>query len=231
MPNLKPKSNKQKQPPQKPTTILSSKESLTNEITPKLSAGQGLESIPSTQENGKSELAALEQQLHASKPGRKETQTDAPGVNASSPLDSPGGKPSRRKFRVKPENTFRMVLKQYWRLRDFMARRSLGLPSEYAGIFIQGKDDKLVEPLVEPLIGVIESYAPDVIVFIEEKSPLLQVFMALAEVEHTFGAGVALVGAELKKNAPQAGGDSKDAPRTVFPSVNETVGKAAKVSA
>lgn len=182
--------------------------------------------------DGLAELKALEAQVSTAKPGRKETEAGSaePGSEAAS-----AGKSSRRKFKVRPENTFRMALRQYWRLRDWLARRSLGLPSDYAGVFIQGKDEQLVEPLIDPVIGVLETYAPDAIVFIEEKSPLLQLFIALAEVEQSFGANVAAAAAELKAKNPaapeNAAGPSAEKPRPSFPSLNETVGKTGRVSA
>lgn len=215
----------------------SSKEFLTNELKASIPSGPGMESPKTAPEvsvpdGGLSELAALENQLGAGKPGRKTIENPASPSDASGAVDSPAGTKPRRKFKVRPENTFRMALRQYWRLRDWMARRSLGLPEEYAGVFIQGKDALLVEPLIDPVIGVLEVYAPDAIIFIEEKSPLLQMFIALAEVEQGFNAGVQSVAAEIKAKKPGAETPAGAEPsRPSFPSLKETVGKTARVSA
>lgn len=199
---------------------------MTNEVSKApLPAGPGVEAgapAPQPESDGLAELHALEGEIRSQKPGRTETPGDNGKSDTPGAVDSPAGA-RKRKFKVRPENTFRMALRQYWRLRDWMARRALGLPSEYAGVFIQGKDAQLVEPLVDPVIGVLETYAPDAIIFIEEKSPLLQLFIALAEVEQSFGAGVNAVALELKAKTPQT--QTEETPRPKFPGVNETTGK------
>lgn len=205
----------------------SSTETLANEIPGSVSAAPlkapDTASTAAAPLDGLAELKALEAQVSTSKPGRKETE---PGSAAEPGADSPGAsKPSKRKFKVRPENTFRMGFRQYWRLRDWMARRALGLPSEYAGVFIQGKDAQLVEPLIDPTIGILETYWPDAIIFIEEKSPLIQLFIALAEVEQTFAAGVNAVALELKAKTPAGKTETHtEAPQTKFPSLKETTG-------
>lgn len=146
-----------------------------------------------------------------------ESARKAPASEAKPGESAPGSdssKPKRRKFkRPAPENTMRLTIRQYWRLRDWMARRQLGLPEEYAGVFIQ-RQDVLVEPLVEPLVACLDEYLPDEwVVFLEEKSPLLMLFLALFEAESTFAATVNEAKKEIiaKQKPTQAPGPSAPA--------------------
>jgi hypothetical protein len=188
---------------------------------------------PDATAGGLSELYALEAELGA---GTKDPQSDERGssVNAGGGKSAAGtppvssGKP-RRKFKTyRPEQTVKMTIRQYWRFRDWMARRQLGLGAEYTGIFC-GKDDQLVTPLVEPIVGCLDAYLPDDwIVFIEEKSPLLHLLLALFEVEQTFASMVDSVKKEQQQKTAQNPSDIPPSSKPIYPTLQETTGKAAK---
>jgi hypothetical protein len=182
--------------------------------------------------DGLAELKALASEIQGGKPkeaGSTQSNPGTPGDSSSGV--SPTGR--RRKFKkVPPENTIRLTIRQYWRLRDWMARRSLGLPSEYAGVFIQGNEAVLVEPMVEPIIGCLDAYLPEEwVVFIEDKSPVLMLLLALFEAEQTFGQKVAQAAAEIKAKQDPAPAGPVETGRPKMPSLNETIGKEGRVTA
>lgn len=226
----------------KPEKVTSLKESLTNEPfkAPETEKAPIASSVP----DGLAELRALEAELQGTPRAPSGGGTPSQGAGPSASNNEPGagdGLPKRRrKFKkVPPENTIRLTIRQYWRLRDWMARRGLGLPSEYAGVFCNGKDSILVEPLVEPVIGCLDAYLPEEwIVFIEDKSPVLALIIALVEAEQTFSAAVNEAAKEKKKETmepkPSVGSSTKKddlPPRQKMPSLNETVGTRAKAGA
>lgn len=181
--------------------------------------------------DGLAELKALEAQLSGGKP--KEAATSQSGTGTPGSATGGGDTPKRhRKFKkVPPENTIRLTIRQYWRLRDWMARRALGLPGEYAGVFIQNREAVLVEPLVEPVIGCLDAYLPEEwVVFIEDKSPVLMLFLALFEAEQTFGQAVSQAAAELKAKQTTAA-TAAEPERPKMPGLNETIGKEGRVTA
>lgn len=153
-------------------------------------------------EGGLSELERLEKELASkpapgAKPGEK-ISSDPPG----GPTPEPGEpKTRRRKFkRPPPENTIRMTIRQYWRFRAWLANRKLQLPAEMFAAVLDGTDQTLVEPLVEPVIGMIDEYIPEEwITFIEEKSPVLTFIIALFEAEQTFGTRIDQIARELRQ--------------------------------
>ena len=233
------KSTKPKKSSKTLTTKNFSKESLTN--VPETAAPvneRPAESKP-TEASGLEELRALEAQLQGPKSSSPETGTESrPDSGGTNSLGSDGAGQSpvrkRRKFkRPPPENTIRLTIRQYWRFRDWMARRQLGLPAEYAGVFIQNQG-VLVEPLVEPVIGCLDAYLPEEwVVFIEDNSPALMLLLAIFEAEQSFAATVSQAAGELKakkEGGTQAPGSNVPEPPKM-PSLNETVGKAARVTA
>lgn len=215
------------------------KESLTNEPPKTTVPGPEAAGGPGDSQDGLAQLRALEAELQG---GKTSSPSAKPEGNSDTGRPDSGGSPGaggdtlkrRRKFKkVPPENTIRLTIRQYWRLRDWMARRALGLPGEYAGVFIQGKDGILVEPLVEPVIGCLDAYLPEEwVVFIEDKSPVLMLLLALFEAEQTFGGAVSQAAAELKaQKTTQPGSAPAESERPKMPSLNETTGKVAKVTA
>ena len=207
-----------------PETTVSLKESSTNAEPEKVPANT------QAPVDGLAELQALEAELSGGKP--KEAAPSQSGAGTPGNTDSGADSPKRRrKFKkVPPENTIRLTIRQYWRFRDWMARRSLGLPGEYAGVFIQGQDAILVEPMVEPVIGCLDAYLPEEwVVFIEDKSPLLMLLLALFEAEQTFAQKVSQAAAELKAKAAPAATPEPERPR--MPGLNDTIGKEGRVTA
>lgn len=119
--------------------------------------------------------------------------------------ETPGPKRRRRFKRPPPENTIRMAIRQYWRFRTWLANRKIQLPPDVLAAVLDGTDQLLVEPLVEPVIGIIDEYIPEQwIEFIEEKSPILTFLIALFEAEQTFSARLRELANEIKQvNQPQ----------------------------
>ena len=158
--------------------------------------------------DGLSELKKLEAELSA--PKAAPAKPGDPGKPAGAPPAEGEGKPRRRKFkRPPPENTIRMTIRQYWRFRAWLANRKLQLPAELFAAILDGTDQTLVEPLVEPVVAVMDEYIPEEwVAFIEDKSPILTFMIALFEAEQTFGTRIAMLAAEIRK---------ADAPRTAAP--------------
>ena len=152
------------------------------------------------------ELKRLEAELSA-KPqaGAKPVETKAYGIKESDSEETPGPKRRRRFKRPPPENTIRMAIRQYWRFRTWLANRKIQLPPDVLAAVLDGTDQLLVEPLVEPVIGIIDEYIPEQwIEFIEEKSPILTFLIALFEAEQTFSARLRELANEIKQvNQPQ----------------------------
>lgn len=177
-------------------------------------------------------LAALRQMEAELSAGKKSSTAPGESVASESPAASEplGRTPRRKKFKkLNPEHTIRLTLRQYWRFRDWMARRQLGLPSDYSGVFIQGKDSAIIEPLIDPLISCMDCYLPDEwVVMFEEKAPILQLLIALFETESIFQGQVAQAAKEIKMRAGDidrsAAATVNDEQKPVFPSLKETVG-------
>lgn len=217
--------------------MTSLKESSINEPALETLTVKPEQSAPSAPIDGLAELRALETELQGGRSGA--AQSGSKSDNDSGRPDSgtvsgagPGDVRKRRKFKkVPPENTIRLTIRQYWRFRDWMARRSLGLPEEFAGVFIQGKDSVLVEPLVEPVIGCLDSYLPEEwVVFIEDKSPILMLLLAIFEAEQVFSGAVNQAKLESKSTSTPKEQATAEPERVKMPSLNETVGKAARVN-
>lgn len=170
--------------------------------------------------DGMAELRRLEAELSAPK------KTDSPAQAGGAPAaaqEAGGGepKPRRRRFkRPPPENTIRMTIRQYWRFRAWIANRKLQLPPEMFAAILEGADQTLVEPLVEPVVAVMDEYIPEEwISFIEEKSPVLTLLLALFEAEQTFASRISQIAIELRQTdtARPAAGAPQQPQRTMYP--------------
>lgn len=197
MQSKKPKKSK----PKKKPTIFSTPSS---EVTPpqetqvaEISTGVSPEQQPA---NVLSDLQRLENEL-AKKPGQGAPQQETEKKTQSQESDAPK---KRRKFkRPPPENTIRMTIRQYWRFRTWIANRKLKLSAELLGAVLDGTDQILVEPLVDPVIGIIDEYMPEQwIEFIEEKSPILTFMIALFEAEQSFSMRLGQIAGEIRQGQP-----------------------------
>lgn len=157
---------------------------------------QGSVSSEQPPTDGMSELRKLEAELAAPKKSPEAGGSDKP----AQPQEG-DQRPRRRKFkRPPPENTIRMTIRQYWRFRAWLANRKLQLPAELFAAILEGTDQTLVEPLVEPVVAVMDEYIPEEwVAFIEEKSPILTLMIALFEAEQTFATRIAVLAAEIRK--------------------------------
>lgn len=198
MPSKKPK----KQTPKKKPTIFSTASSPAPEEThtpPEVVTGVSSQQEPT---DGRAELLKLEKET-APKPAAQKT-ADPAAKSDDAPKEAGDQPKRRRKFkRPPPENTIRMTIRQYWRFRTWIANRKLGLSPDVIGAVLEGTDQVLVEPLVEPVVGIIDEYVPEKwIEFIEEKSPLLTLLIALFEAEQTFAARIAQIAREVRTETP-----------------------------
>lgn len=173
--------------------------------------------------DGMAELKKLEAEL--SLPKAAPAKPGEPGKAAAGPTAEGEAKPRRRKFkRPPPENTIRMTIRQYWRFRAWLANRKLQLPPELFAAILDGTDQTLVEPLVEPVVAVMDEYIPEEwVAFIEDKSPILTFMIALFEAEQSFGARLAILAAEIRKaDAPRsAAPQSPDPQQSAYPKKGE----------
>lgn len=147
---------------------------------------------------GLEELKKLEEQIAAGKSSAPKQDAPAGGGEAAAV-------PKKKRFkRPPPDNLIRMTWGQWWRLRDWMARRRLGIPEEHAGILID--DEKMINALVQPTVACLDEYLPESwVAKIEENAPALTFFLCLMEAELAFGARVEMAKkewAQLKTGAP-----------------------------
>lgn len=174
-----------------------------------------------TKTNGMEELKRLEAELSQKPaPGAKPAEPAAPGAAPAAEVEP---KPRRRRFkRPPPENTIRMTIRQYWRFRVWLANRKLKLPAHLVGAVLEGTDQTLVEPLVEPIIGIMDEYVPEQwIEFIEEKSPLLTFLIALFEAEQTFGSRIDQLAHEIKQETPRTPAGAPASSVGIYPKKGE----------
>lgn len=173
-------------------------------------APQGIASAPgaapaSPSDAGLDELKKLEADIAA-------RGTSAPKEDAPAGGGEAAAVPKKKRFkRPPPDNLIRITWGQWWRLRDWMARRQLGIPEEHAGILID--QEKMITALVQPTIACLDEYLPESWVSkIEENAPALTFFLCLMEAEMSFAARITQAKkewAQLKNpSSPAAPGDN-----------------------
>jgi len=137
----------------------------------------------------KADLLALERELRGEKPPAQPGQPGAPAGEAQ--------QPKRRRIKA-PEHTIRLVIGQYWRFRAWVAARKIQLPAHLFAAVLEGTNETLVEPLVDPVAAVVEEYMPEQwVVFLQEKSPIVNLLLAMFEAEQAFGSRMQLIANEL----------------------------------
>lgn len=199
-------------------TILGSTDSLSADVPLKTeTAAAPPPSVSPEQSAGVAELEALQKEVQSEKKPSDKKEGDA---NAKPEGD---GAPRRKRFkRPPPDQLIRMTWAQFWRARDWMARRSLKIPDEFAGIFIQNTD-KMIDALVPPTIACMDEYIPESLLEkLETHAPLLTLFSALAEAELSFQNNIKQAIAEINKkhstqqtpppSTPFGGGTTQGAP-------------------